>query len=237
MFPCSVLLVSAWLGQAACLLGCYNQSSLCPDDLNWWANGTFLSSLKFCPSRRKFAPENLQEKCLSPSRIAEICCDLWSGPLSILKPLYFFSFACHSCLPPAFPCQSLSLTRCLLPCLLRPAIPDNCLCPSLVGFWSLFLVSQVEATQSWVLFWHTSVEISSLLTAFHNGCCWGALSPWDWLGGAVWPFIKKISSEVFPLVILVNCHIINKRTDSCCFRCLFWSGPCCKNLISHAGTL
>lgn len=165
------------MASPACLLGCYNQSSLCPDDLNWWANGTFLCALRHtCPSRRKFAPERqenvylLARRSLKSAVTYEVV-HCWS----ILKPLYFFSF-CHVLLPPSClpPTQSLSLARCLLPCLLRPAIPDNCLCPSLLGFWSLFLVSQVMKPLSLGFFSEppASGRLYSLLTAFHNGCCW-----------------------------------------------------------------
>lgn len=125
-FPCPIPI---HLASPGCFLGCYNQSSLCPDDLNWWANGTFLCALRHtCPPRR------WQENVYLPAWKAEICCYLWSGPLLIPFEtcLFLFFLPCHLASPPPFPSTpSLSLARCLLPCLLRLATTGNCLHPSL----------------------------------------------------------------------------------------------------------
>ena len=120
-------------------------------------------------------------KCLSPSLNG------WNLLLpikwSIVDPssnlFISFLFAMSSCLPsclPLYPRPFLSQMSASLS--VETSYPRQLPTSFLVGFWSLFLVSQVMKPLGLGFFYDPPAggRLYSLLTAFHSGCCWGALS-------------------------------------------------------------
>lgn len=120
-------------------------------------------------------------KCLSPSLKG------WNLLLpmkwSVVDPSWnlfiSFLFAMSSCLPSCLPLYPKPFLSQMPACLsVGNSYPGQLPTSFPVGFWSSFLVSQVMKPLSLGFFSEPPAagRLYSLLTAFHSGCCWGALS-------------------------------------------------------------